>query len=583
MHPTRPLREQDRPGARWTASRRAVIQSAGAGLATALIHGRGVSAQSTPAPDAGPTLTIPLYPYGRQIDLDPHRATNWGPHWVLLPNVWAGLLGFDENGAVIPTLAASVEPEEDGLVWVAEIRSEATFASGNPVTADAMIAGWKRALSPVRLAPMATYMRRVQGYEAFVAGESEEIGFEARDERIVAIHLEEPYSLFPEHLATFVWAAVDVAALDGVPESQSPYAGASAGAWMFSETGDPERIRMIQNDRASDLPTSFSTVDWTLLEGPQAAQAALDAFSTGTLPIADVPDPLRGSLKDNAAVQAALHTIEPSGTTMLVGMDYRQAPFDNPDVRRAVALSIDRERWATEIMGGTFVPATGVTPPVLEQTANYMSPDPIGPDPDTARQLLTDAGITEDTMPPVTYYQRADASQEEIDEAAALLAMIQENSGLVIDHDTTLSAEQIEARRSDNGGLQFDLRWWWPLTNSPSGLADLGMPTSPEMKGWFNWSTDAENSDTAAAAEEFATAITDALATLDETTRTQLFAKAEDILIQRAVYVPLGHWVQAFVQSAELTGTRQGAFTGYMPVAFDDAVEYTPSTATPSA
>lgn len=583
MHPKQPRREQDVPGTRWRASRRAVIQSAGAGLATVLLYEGAAMAQSTPAPDAGTALTIPLYPYGREIVLDPHRATNWGPHWVMLPNVWAGLMGFDENGAVVPVLASSVEPEEDGLVWVAAIRPDAAFASGTPVTAEAMIAGWKRALSPTRRSPMATYMRRVKGYDAFVSGESEEIGFEARDEKTVAIRLAEPYALFPEDLATFVWAAVDVATLDGVPESRAPFSGASAGMWVFTETGDQNRIRMSRNDGASGTPTSFAAVDWMLMEGPQAGQTALDAFTDGTLPLADVPDALRSSATDDASLQGALQTIEPSGTTMLIGMDYRQAPFDNPDVRRAVALSIDRERWATEIMGGTFVPAIGITPPVLEQTSGYASPDPIGPDPDTARQLLSDAGITEDAMPPVTYYQPAESSQDEFDEAAALLAMIQENAGLVIEHDTTLSAEQIDARRADNGGLQFDLRWWWPLTNSPSGLADLGLPDSPEMKGWFNWSTEVENGDVAGAAEAYVAAITDALASLDETERTQLFAQAEDILVQNAVYVPLGHWVQAFVQSGDLTGTRQGPFTGYVPVALDSDVTYTPPPATPGA
>jgi ABC-type transport system substrate-binding protein len=103
------------------------------------------------------------------------------------------------------------------------------------------------------------------------------------------------------------------------------------------------------------------------------------------------------------------------------------------------------------------------------------------------------------------------------------------------------------------------------------------------MNGWFNWSTSVDDSDTAAAAEAFTATITDALSSLDGTERTQLFAKAEDLLIQNAVYVPLGHWVQAYIQSAGLTGTRQGAFTGYVPVAFDEAVEYTPSEATPTA
>jgi ABC-type transport system substrate-binding protein len=261
---------------------------------------------------------------------------------------------------------------------------------------------------------------------------------------------------------------------------------------------------------------------------------------------------------------------------MMIGMDFAQAPFDNPDVRRAVAAAIDRDAWASEIMGGAFAPAGSLTPPVLAHTANYAPPELVPFDPDTARSLVEGAGIAEDTMPVVIYHQPAGSPQEEIDQAAALLQMIQDNSGVVIEHDTTLTAEQIEALRGDNGGLQFDIRWWWPLTNSPSGLASIGLPDAVAMAGWFNWSPEVESEEAAQAASEFVRIVQDALVSLDPTDRQQMFAQAEALLIEQAVYVPLGHWTQAWVQSPGLAGTRQGAFTGYVPVALDEGVTWQP-------
>jgi ABC-type transport system substrate-binding protein len=540
-----------------------------------------VTAQSTPEA-GGMVLTIPVYPHGQQVLLDPHRATNWGPHWVMLPNVWAGLLGFDENGKVVPVLASTIEQEEDGAVWVATLRSDLAFASGNPVTADALIQGWARALDPARLAPMSSYMRRVDGYDAFVAGESQDLGFEARDDATVAIRLAEPYALFPEDLATFVWAAVDVAALDGVADADMPFAGASAGPWQFSASDDPSVIRMVPSPSAGGQ-AAIDSIAWSMLEGPQAPQTAIEAFRGGTMPLVDAPSPLRADIAADSALAPALTTAPLSGSTMLIGMDYGQAPFDNPAVRKAVAAAIDRDTWASDIMQGTFTPAGSLTPPVIGHTANYSPPELLAFDADGAKSLLADAGIDEDTMPQVTYFQPAESAQVEIDQAAALLKMIQDNAGLVIEHDTTLSADQIGALRGDNGGLQFDLRWWWPLTNSPSGLADIGLPDSPEMAGWFNWSPDVENEDAAGAAKQFTTLISEARASLDDTERQQKFAQAETLLVQQAVYVPLGHWTQAWLQSPALTGTRQGAFTGYMPVAFDENVTWQPDQGTPSS
>ncbi len=553
---------------RGQVTRRALLGASLAGAVSLPHAGRLLAAQSTPAAD-GSVLRVPIYPHGQTIVLDPHRAANWGPHWVMLPNVWAGLLGFDENGAVGQVLASSIEPEDDGATWVATIASGATFASGNPVTAEALINGWKRALDPVRLAPMAGYMARVDGFDGYTTGESQDIGFEARDEATVAIRLAEPYALFPEDLATFVWAAVDVAALDGVSDADAPFAGASAGPWQFEQGDDPTTIRMTPSP-AGGSQTAVDAVEWRLFDGPQGAESALAGFGDGTLAIADAPTSLR------ANVDAELQTVPLSGSTMMIGMDFAQAPFDNPDVRRAVAAAIDRNAWATDIMGGAFAPAGSLTPPVLAHTANYSPPELPEFDPDTARSLIAGAGIAEDTMPLVTYYQPAGSPQDEVDQAAALLQMIQDNSGLVIEHDTTLTAEQIEARRGDNGGLQFDIRWWWPLTNSPSGLASIGLPDAAAMAGWFNWSPDVENEDAAQAAAEFTTLVEDALVSLDPTDRQQKFAQAEALLVDQAVYVPLGHWTQAWVQAPGLTGTRQGAFTGYIPVAFDEGVIWQP-------
>ena len=557
----------DRPN-RGTLTRRAALGASLAGAVTLTHAGRLLAAQSTPEAD-GNVLRVPLYPHGETLSLDPHRATNWGPHWVMLPHVWAGLLGFDENGRVTQALASSIEPEDDGATWVATIAPGATFASGNPVTAQALIDGWKRALDPVRIAPMADYMRRVDGFDAFTSGESEDIGFEARDESTVAITLAEPYAFFPEDLATFVWAAVDVTALEGVSAADAPFAGASAGLWQFTETDDPTTIRMTPSPSAGGQ-MGIDAIEWVEQTGPQAAQSALDAFRDGSLQIADIPDALRSD------VEGELQTVPLSGSTMMIGMDFAQAPFDNPDVRRAVALSIDRNVWASDIMGGGFAPAGSLTPPVLSHTSDYTPPELPAFDPDTARSLIADAGITEDEMPLVIYFQAAESPQEEVDQAAALLQMIQDNSGLVIEHDTTLTADQIEALRGDNGGLQFDIRWWWPLTNSPSGLASIGLPDAPAMAGWFNWSPELENEALAQASEEFTTLIDDALTSLDTTARQEAFTQAESLLVDNAVYVPLGHWTQAWVQSPALTGTRQGAFTGYVPVAFDEDVSWQP-------
>ena len=48
----------------------------------------------------GAELSVPFDAYGQEITLDPHRSADYGGFWVMFPNVWAGLLRYDETGRI---------------------------------------------------------------------------------------------------------------------------------------------------------------------------------------------------------------------------------------------------------------------------------------------------------------------------------------------------------------------------------------------------------------------------------------------------------------------------------------------------
>lgn len=522
-------------------------------------------------------LAIPFNPFGQIVSLDPHRAVNWGPFWVLLPHVWAGLLAFDENGAVVPDLAESVEPDDTGAVWTATLKSDMTFANGNPITAQALVDGWMRALTPSAPAPMASFMNRVLGYDAYLAGESGDIGFAVVDDLTVEITLTEPWSSFPSALATFVWAAVDVTVLDDPEVADLALADAGAGIWRFTEFVDGDRIVMEPNPSSSLAASpSISRVVWQIGDGPNADQAALDDYANDLVVSADVPGSLLETVEGNDALAADLVTIESQASTMAIGMDFLQAPFNDLRYRQAIAAAIDRDAWANEIQAGDFVPATGIVPPVVAITSEYEGAEPLGFDPDQATSLLEDAGFDAiENAPIVTCYQPADAPADEIERHAALLAMIADNSGLVITHDTSLTADQIAARQGDNGGRQFDIVWWWTVTDTADLLRTIGQSESPYMAGWFNWSPELEGVDAQTpgdASADFNASIQTAVESIDPADRNSGYQDAERIMVENAVYVPLGHWVQRYIQKPWLVGTRQGPWSGRIPVRFDEQV-----------
>ena len=518
-------------------------------------------------------IAIAFTPFGQPVNLDPHRAVNWGPFWVMLPNVWSGLLGFDENGAVFLDLAESMTVSEDGLTYTVVLRQGLTYANGRAIVADHFITSWRRALDPLNLSPMAAFMEPVAGYPELLQGTSDELGFRAIDERTIEIRLREAYSYFPSYLATFVWAVIDPEVVaENSPDL--PLGDGAAGAWQFTEFLADERFVMEPNPRYWDGNSpSLAKITWPIVEGPEASATALSLYQQDQSVSADVPLSLRQTVTGDQSLAAELVRIEQHSSTLAIGMDFRQPPFDDVRVRRALAASIDRERWANEIWGDTYVPATGFTPPVIRTLAQYEPPALIPFDPESARELITDVGFgAQAPAPEVTYYIAAERAAAEQARAEALLASIQENSGLAIRLDTTKTQEQINALYRDQGGRQFDIVWWWAATNTPALLSHACRTDAGSMNGVFNWSADLTESGEFTPGQDaarFDETTRQADVTLDQGQRNALYREAEELMLRNAVYVPLGHWVQEFVQKPWLTGTRQGPWSGRLPVRFD--------------
>ncbi len=567
---------------RWSAIASGAIATAGMGVRTASSAGGGAGAPAfrryqDDEIETDAEIIVPFDPFGQDVTLDPHRTTNSGAFWVMFPNVWGGLLRYTETGAVETDLAETFTVSDDGTVYTFQIRSDATYANGNEVLADHFVSSWRRALDPSITSPMASFMQHVEGYADFVAGESEDIGFEAVDDATVEITLSQPVNYFPSYLASFVWSVVDPAVIESEGESNFVLADAGTGPWRFTEYDATTQFVMEPNtNHYRGNSPSIARITWPIVSGPTAASSALTLYTDEDAVSADVPLSLLEQVQGDETLSEELVQVAPSGTVRSIAMDFNQAPFDDVRVRRAIAQGIDRDQWANEIYRGTYAPTTSFTPPVVSETSTYEAPEGLEFDLDAAQQSLEDADFAGgEGLPEIVYFQSADDTSEEIEAAAALLAMINDNLGISITHDTSRTADQIFDLQIDNGGRQFDIITWQTVTETPQLLSFACHPGSSYMSGWFNWNEDLEETgdfDAGAAAEEFASLTDEADVEQDEAQRDDLYSQAEELLLQHAVYVPLGTWTQMYVQKPWLQGTRQGAWTGRLPVVFDQDV-----------
>ena len=135
---------------RWSAIAAAAVATTRIGSVSAAPTGGTTSISRFQDVVTDAKITIPFDPWGQDVTLDPHRTVNWGPFWVMFPNVWGGLLRYDQNGKPELDLAESMDLSEDGETYTFKIKPDLTFASGNPVNADAsFLAGSGRSIRQI--------------------------------------------------------------------------------------------------------------------------------------------------------------------------------------------------------------------------------------------------------------------------------------------------------------------------------------------------------------------------------------------------------------------------------------------------
>jgi oligopeptide transport system substrate-binding protein len=128
-------------------------------------------------------------------------------------------------------------------------------------------------------------------------------------------------------------------------------------------------------------------VELRLLENWSGSLATYDAGALDILPLRHLSQAEMVGAKERHPGECVQ---VPSLTTTYVVLDARKPPFDDPRLRRAFALAVDRETLADVVMAGFRLPASGgFVPPGMPG----HSPEIALPyDPEQARQLLAEAG-----------------------------------------------------------------------------------------------------------------------------------------------------------------------------------------------
>jgi ABC-type oligopeptide transport system substrate-binding subunit len=309
----------------------------------------------------------------------------------LLRHLFSGLLEARPAGDVVPDVAERWEIRAAGREYVFYLRKDVRWSDGTRVTAADFCYAWKRVLDPATGSPHAGDLDCIKGARAFHRGEVawEEVGVRVLDEGTLAVELEAPASTFLQSVAESCafpvpWQLVEI----------------HDKAWTEAEhivTNGPFRLESWKRGELIVLarnpgyhgrfPGNVERVELLLSEGVGNAVENLALYKADRVDVVR----LRETTLDRARrLYAWEYSSVPKLEILFIGFDLRRSPFNDSRVRRALALSIDREALTDMMLGGYALPATGgFVPPGVPG----HSPG-IGPPYDSrrARHLLAEAG-----------------------------------------------------------------------------------------------------------------------------------------------------------------------------------------------
>jgi oligopeptide transport system substrate-binding protein len=346
--------------------------------------------------------------------LDPAIITGQ-PEGRVVNALFEGLLRFNEHGDPEPGMAESWEISPDGKTYRFTIRNDARWSDGVPVTAFDFVDSWHRTLHPETGSLynyQLYYIRNAAPFAEGIITDFDKVGVRALDAQTLVVELENPTPFFLSLCAFPTLHPVRVDLIRDVGDDWvKPQHILTNGPYLLEEWRINNRIRLRKNPAYWDADrVSLEVIDVLPIS---KANTAFNFYASGEADLIMDKGLAPPSILEELMKRTDFHAAPFLGTYFL-RFNCTRGPFQDPRVRQAFALAIDRDRIVRGITRAGELPAEGFVPPGLE---GYPAIPGLGYDPDKARQLLADAGFPGGNGFPLSTYLY---SEGELNEAIAV-------------------------------------------------------------------------------------------------------------------------------------------------------------------
>ncbi|EPE9057263.1 ABC transporter substrate-binding protein [Klebsiella aerogenes] len=461
--------------------------------------------------------------------LDPHKVES-DVEFNIISDLFEGLVSVSPQGEIQPRLALKWE-NKDNLVWTFHLRPGITWSDGTAITAQDIVWSWQRLVTPTTASPYASYPGNMHIANARDISEGkqppETLGVKALDDTTLQVTLNQPNAAFLAMLAHPSLVPIDKVLVERFGDKWTkPEHIVTSGPYTLSKWVVNERIVAQRNPKYWD---NEHTVINKVTYLPITSEAAdVNRYKAGEIDIVyTVPVNQFALLKKTMGSQL---NVAPQLATYYYELNTTKPPFNDPRVRRALNMGLDKDIIADKVMGQGQRPAWLISQPdiggVTLKQPDYAS-WPRDKRIAEAKKLLNEAGFNESH--PLVFNLLYNTSETHQRIAIAASSMWKKNLGV----EAKLQNQEWKTMLDTMHTHNFDaVRYAWiaDYDDAASFLNNFRTGDSENTSQYSNPAYDKALHDAAKAA--------------DSAARGKFYQQAEDLLAEDVPAIPVYHYVR---------------------------------------
>ena len=467
--------------------------------------------------------------------LDPQAAQGVTEHHIIMAMI-EGLVApsIDDQAKVVPGMADRWEHNDDYSVWTFHIGGDRKWSNGDPVTAEDFVFSYKRMLTASFGAQYAENLFILKGAEDYYNGKNrnfDDVGVKAIDDHSLRIELVGPTPYLLSLVQHDSWLPVSPKAIlkFGNIDTRDtkwtrPGNYVANGPFIMKSWRPNDVIEVVRNPLYWDAANvKLNGINFYSIENLNTQDRAFQAgqlHKTDQISLDKVPYYRR--------MHPELVRIDPYEGAYFYRINTSRKALNDPRVRLALNLAIDRDAIVKNILREDQKPATGFTPPGM---GDYKPLNKLAYEPERARQLLAEAGYPKGKgFPKFTIHFNTLESHRAI--AEAIQQMWKEELGI----DVTLENQEWKVYLDTQNSMNYDL-------SRSAWIGDFMDPVTFLSM----WTTGNGNNNTHWSSPKYDALIEQAARTGDPKARFEVLHQAEEIFLSELPVVLVYWYTNAYL------------------------------------